>query len=367
MKFQEFLYSVDENYFNEGFFIEGNKWIFVRDEFFGDIEAWIVETNENGIITSILYEGEADVILGDELFKNSSMGFIYETIESTPIPTSDFNQINTIMMEEFLYEIEIDSITSQWLDRLSRATWYSCEISIEEEYEDMTSISYYEIFPFVCNGEIYIFDEIEELLSSAIFIQSIRLDFLLTDDASAELFELALDEISDFTRGQKASFERNGFWNFIRRESFDDGWGYIVTTDEEGKIIQVEYSYRIPLECVEVPIEEPFDESTVTWTFTLLEPTSKSIQIPKAEDIDVIIEFNDWAASKIGAWIGTFWEGELVGMYASTNMTSPYHDTIPGEVLSNGDNIIIYKLLRPGRDYNNPLASAIELSVRIGD
>ncbi|MFA7108939.1 MAG: hypothetical protein WC162_07320, partial [Sphaerochaetaceae bacterium] len=179
MKFQEFLYSVDENYFNEGFFIEGNKWIFVRDEFFGDIEAWIVETNENGIITSILYEGEADVILGDELFKNSSMGFIYETIESTPIPTSDFNQINTIMMEEFLYEIEIDSITSQWLDRLSRATWYSCEISIEEEYEDMTSISYYEIFPFVCNGEIYIFDEIEELLSSAIFIQSIRLDFLL--------------------------------------------------------------------------------------------------------------------------------------------------------------------------------------------
>ena len=365
--FQQFLYSVDENYFNEGFFIEGNKWIFVRDEFFGDIEAWIVETNENGTITNITHDYEADVILGDELYKTTDMGFIYETNEACPISQSDFNQINSVMLKEFLYEIDIDPITSQWLDRLSQADWYSCEISIEEEYEDMTSISYYEVFPFVCNGEIYIFDEIEELLSSSIFIQSVRLDFLLIDDESAEFFELALDEISDFTRGQKASFERNGLWNFIRRESFDDGWGYIVTTDEDGKIIKVEYSYTIPLEDVEVPIEEPFDESSVTWTFSLLEPTSKSIQIPEAEDIDVVIEFNDWAASKIGAWIGTFWEGELVGFYASTNMTSPYQDTIPGEVLSNGNNIIIYKLLRPGRDYDNPLASEIEISVWIGD
>jgi len=98
-----------------------------------------------------------------------------------------------------------------------------------------------------------------------------------------------------------------------------------------------------------------------------VEPTRKSIQLPKAEDIDVVIEFNDWAASKMGAWIGTFWEGELVGMYASTDMASPFHDTIPGEVLSNGDNIIIYKLLRPGRDYESPLVSEIKLSVWIVD
>ena len=231
----------------------------------------------------------------------------------------------------------------------------------------MMSISTYEVFPFVFNGEIYLFDEIQELLTSSIFIQSIKPDFLLTDDASAELFELALDEISDFTEGEKVNFERNGLWNFIRRECFDDGWGYIVTTNESGEITQVEYSYEISLEGVEVPIEEPFDESSVTWNFTLLEPTTKSIQIPQAEDIDVTIEFNDWASNKIGAWIGTFWQGELVGMYASTDMSSPFYDTIPAEVLSNGDNIIVYKLLRPGRDYDNPLASEIVLSVWLGD
>lgn len=54
--FQKFLFAVDDNYFNYGFFIDGNTWIFVRDVFFGDIEAFLVETDEHGTITDISYE-----------------------------------------------------------------------------------------------------------------------------------------------------------------------------------------------------------------------------------------------------------------------------------------------------------------------
>ena len=53
--FQSFLYLVDGNYFAEGFFNEGTTWYFIRDEFFGDVEAWIVETDKTGHITSITY------------------------------------------------------------------------------------------------------------------------------------------------------------------------------------------------------------------------------------------------------------------------------------------------------------------------
>jgi len=368
--FQQFLYAVDDNFFNKGFYIEGNTWVFVRDEFFGDIEAFIVETDGNGTITSISHEYDAELTMGDELYENLDMDFIYNEIEYLPIPSTVSDKILPIMQQELDYTLDVSAITSSHLAKVSKANWYSCEISIDEEYDDMYSSSLYEVFPFEKDGEILLFDEIRDLLTSSAFLESIQDDFFLNDEASAELFELAIDQVSDFDRKEKARFERNGSWVFIREEFFDEGIGFIVSTDEGGVITKVTYSMEIPLEGVEVP-EEPigelFDESEVTWTFSLLEPTRKDIQIPEAQDIPVSIEFNDWAANQIGAWIGTFWQGERVGLYAGNTITSPFYDTIPAEVLSKGDNIITYKLLRSGLDYDNPIVPEIELSVWVGD
>ena len=365
--FQQFLYDVDDNYFNEGFFVDGNSWIFVRDEFFGDIEAWIVETDDTGSIRSISYEYDADIVLGDDLIKDMDMDFMYNEREYAPPSESIVSQVQAIMTEEFDYEIEVSPITSQWLAKTSLASWYSCQISINEEYDDMTSTSWYELFAFAFEDEVYIFEEFDKPLTSSAYLESIQPDFLLTDDASAELFELALDQVSDFDRKEKARFERNGSWVFIRSEFFDNGTGFIVDTDDKGRITNITYHFEIPLEGVEVPIEVPFDESEVTWTFTLVEPASASIQIPEAEDVHVLIEFNDWAANQIGAWIGTFWQGDLVGMHAGTDITSPFADLIPAEVLTYGDNRVTYMLLRPGRDYDNPIVEEIELSIWVGD
>ena len=365
--FQQFLYAVDDNYFNEGFFIDGNTWTFVRDEFFGDIEAWIVETDGNGNILSISFEYDADIVLGDDLYMDDDMSFIYNETEYVPIEDIAFAQIQAIMEEEFDYELEVSPITSSWLTKLSKATWYSCTITITEEYDDMVSSSLYEVFAFEHNGNTLLFEEVNELLTSSAFLDSIQDEFYLYDETSAELFELAIDQVSNFERTEKARFERNGSWVFIRTEFFENGSGFIVETDDSGVITNIAYSFEIPLEGVEVAIEEPFDESEVTWTFTLLEPNQKDLQIPEAQDIPVSIEFNDWAANQLGAWIGTFWQGERVGMYAGNSMTSPYTDTIPAEVLSQGDNIVTYKLLRPGLEYDNPIVPAIELSIWVGD
>lgn len=309
----------------------------------------------------------ADVTMGDERYQNLDMDFIYDEIEYPPIPSTVFAQVQAIMQEEFIYSLEVSPIRSSRLAKVSNANWSSCEISIDEVYDDMTSSSIYEVFAFERGGEILLFDEIEDLLTSSVFIQSIQNDFFLTDMASAELFELALDEVSDFNRNEKARFERNGSWVFIRENFFDEGMGFIVTTDEVGVITQVTYSMEIPLEGVEIPIEDTFDEDSVTWTFALLEPASRDIQIPEAQDVDVSIEFTDWAANQLGAWIGTFWQGERVGLYAGNSITSPFYDTIPAQILTEGDNIVTYKLLRPGLDYDNPIVRAIELSIWVGD
>jgi len=367
--FQQFLYAVDDNFFNEGFYIEGNTWVFVRDEFFGDIEAFIVETDGNGTITSISHEYDAELTMGDELYENLDMDFIYNETEYIPIPSTVFDKILPIMQQELDYTLDVSVITSSHLAKVSKANWYSCEISIDEEYDDMYSSSLYEVFPFEKDGEILLFDEIRDLLTSSAFIDSIRTDFFLIDEASAELFELALDDVSDFDRREKARFERNGSWVFIREEFFDEGMGYIVSTDEGGAITKVTYSMEIPLEGVDVPEEPigvPFDESEVTWTFTLLDPLKKLIWIPYPEDIPVCIEFNDWAANQIGAWIGTFQDDALVNVYSGTDITSPFYDLIPGEYLYPGENRISYRLLRPGNDYDKAIAS-IDLSIWIGE
>jgi hypothetical protein len=104
----------------------------------------------------------------------------------------------------------------------------------------------------------------------------------------------------------------------------------------------------------------------VSWTFTLIEPLNTEIHISQPEYLPVTIEFNDWAANKVGAWIGTFQDGNIVGVYAGTEISSPFYDFIPAEILNEGETIISYKLLRPGNDYDNPISS-IDISIWLGD
>jgi hypothetical protein len=350
--FQSFLYAVDDNSFDEGFFIEGNTWYFVRDEFFGDLEVWIVETEDDGTILTIQHEYDADVTMGETVFEDGYRERYYDDGESMQIAEEDLLVMQSVMKEKLVYELEISKLTSSALAKISNATWYDCYITIIQEDEDMTYSSTEEVWVLEQEDSIHFFADIGEVLSSAAFIESLRPDFLLAGESSVELFGQALDAVSDFNRKEKAEFFRNGAWYFIRSESFSDGKGFIVHTDERGQIQQIEFSYYISLKDEE---EEVFDESNVVWTFDLIEPDSTSLTIPVGMDIEVEIAFNEAAANHYGAWIGVFQEDSLVGMYFSTSMKSPYTDTIPSEFLLPGKNTISYRLLYPGDDYENPI------------
>jgi hypothetical protein len=364
--FQEFLYAVDESYFNEGFYIDDHSWIFVRDEFFGDLEVWIAKTDEMGKITSLSYDYDADITMSEERYFTEDNNFRYDEYESPLISDSVAAQIESELEKSFVYEIEIAPISSNYLDKVTKAKWYNCEISIIEEYEDGSSSSIYDLLVMDNNTEVTFSQDNVELITSPSFLNSLREDFYLTDDESAENFELVLDQLSDYDRMEKARFERNGGWVFIRDEFFDDGRGFLVDTDDMGNITFIEYSWEVPLEGVEVPIEVPFDESEVTWNFILIEPQTRDIHISDTESIPVTIEFNEWASNQLGAWIGTFQDGEMVGFYAGSDITSPFTDLIPGEYLNYGKNIIAYRLLRPSEDYEDSIAT-IELTVWVDE
>ena len=269
--------------------------------------------------------------MAEECYHNTDTDFIYEEVEIRPVPDEKIQLIQENIYKDFVYELTASPITSRWLNQLSTAKWYNCTLSVIEEYDGMISSSLYEIIALEINGNISFFEDSNELITSNEFLMSIKEDFFLIDEISQEDFELALDQISDFDRKEKERFERNGKWIFIREESFDEGRGFIVKTDDKGIITRIEYSYNIPLEDAEVPFEEWFDESQVSWTFTLIEPLNTEIQIPHPEYLPVTIEFNEWAANKVGAWIGTFQDGNLIGVYAGTEISSPFYDFIPAE------------------------------------
>ncbi|NCB03520.1 MAG: hypothetical protein EOM67_15415, partial [Spirochaetia bacterium] len=178
------------------------------------------------------------------------MGFAYDNFPSQAISEEDISQIKEALGRDLVYELEVAPIKSRWLVQLSEANWYNCEISIYEQYEDMTSTSIYELIAFEHNGEVTFFEESSEFIASATFLDSIKESFVLRDEISIEDFELALDQINDYERKEKARFERNGLFVFIRKEPFDEGRGFIVRTNDHGIIAGIEYSNEIPLEGV---------------------------------------------------------------------------------------------------------------------
>jgi hypothetical protein len=361
LAFQSFLFAVDNNHFNEGFFIEGNTWYFVRDDFFDDLEAWIVETKDDGTVLSIRHDYDADITMGDYVFEVGNQDQYYEEDQSLPIDAEDLLSMQAMMVDKLNYEIEVSKLSSPQLNKVSNANWYDCYITIIEEDEDITFSSTEEVWGLEREGRVHFFATIQELLSSPVFFENLQPDFLLSDDVAAEQFEQALDDVSDFVRKEKSRFFRDDAWYFIRSQPFSDGRGFVVHTDEAGHITSIEFSYYISKEVV---AQEVFDETNVVWTFDLIEPQETFLQVPVGESIPVTIEFNEAAASHYGAWIGTFQEGDLVGMYASTSMESPFTDTIPGEFLLLGENDISYRLLNAGDDYENPIAR-IDFSILV--
>jgi formylmethanofuran dehydrogenase subunit D len=359
--FQTFFYAMDGNNFNEGFFIEGNTWYFVRDEFFGDLEVWMVETEDDGTILTMRHDYDADITMGEYVFEDRYQERYNDNEATIPVNEADMSQMLSVMKEKLVYELEISKLTSSALAKIGNATWYDCYITIIQEDEDMTYSSTEEVWVLEHDDSINFFADIGEVLASDAFIESLRPDFLLADEFSVELFGQALDAVSDFNRKEKTEFFRNGAWYFIRSESFSDGKGFIVHTDEMGHIQQIEFSYYISLVDEE---EEVFDESNVVWTFDLIEPDSSSLTIPEGMDIPVEIAFNEAAADHYGAWIGVFQEDSLVSMYYSTSMKSPYTDTIPSEFLLLGKNTISYRLLYPGEDYENPIKK-LDISITV--
>jgi hypothetical protein len=347
--FQSFLYLVDGNYFSEGFFNEGTTWYFIRDEFFGDIEAWIVETDETGHITSITYAYNLQKELPE--LRGSMMPLHdVDQYEEAYIDAHFQQHMKQELEGNLFYTLEAEPFEHSILSKLWEGTWIKGWLTTEEVdadgYQYTSTLS---IYAFDVGGDIYLFGSIEAALGFPVVIDSMHANFTLSTDEQVSLFEQALDVLLNDGAHDAYHTKQGNTWLFIRDEWFGDGMGFIISTDDYGKILSLEYSYSIPLEEELVEEEPPFDPSTVDWTLRRIEPEEDAFRILEGEGISVALEFDAYAANQVGAWMLTQLNGEFYGMnYDSAGLYSPYYDWISTDELPLGEHTFSYSLMESG-------------------
>jgi hypothetical protein len=347
--FQSFLYLVDGNYFAEGFFNEGTTWYFIRDEFFGDVEAWIVETDKTGHITSIAYAYDLQKEL-PELRGSMTPLHDVDQIEETLIDEHIQRHMEQALEKNLSYTLEAEPFEHSALSHLWEGNWIKGWLTTEEvDADGYPYTSTLSIYAFDVGGDMYLFGSIEAALGFPVVIESMHANFTLSSEEQASLFEQALDILLNDSAPDAYHTVQGNTWLFIRDEWFGDGMGFIVNTDDHGKILSLEYNYGIPLG--EEPIEEelPFDPSTVDWTLRRIEPEEDAFRVVEGEGISVALEFDAYAASQVGAWMLTQLNGEFYGMnYDSAGLYSPYYDWISTDELPVGEHTFSYSLMEPG-------------------
>ena len=371
VQFLSLLYLIDDEYFHDGYYRTGHTWYFIRDEFFRDIEMWVVTTDEQGHIQSVEYAFEEDATLPNELKDAFTQDEYYDHPQQVMISESNLKQIRRTLEESLRYDLCVQDFDDSILSQLWEGTWYSLDVTTEIQEEDGFSYSSTSVFhAYVLDQDAYLFGTLSRALEDCIVMNSMQASFSFETEQQAMLFEQALGVLERNANPMQDRFQLGTDWYFIKEAWFGDGEGYVVTIDESKRMVAVRYEYYIPLDTEEASDyldgpEQTFDSSLVDWTLTLLEPATPQVTLIEGQGLSVAIEFDAYAASKMGAWMLTLLDGEMLGMnYSSEGLTSPYYDWIELDMLPLGNHTISYLLMMPGMDIDNPLGR-IDLDTEI--
>lgn len=365
--FQTALNIISQEERNEGFFKVGNKWYFIRSQFFGSY--FIVETDNDGKFTKIKHTKGIETDIPDDVHYYSEIK-TYEDFDLPVIDKSLEEQISKFLTESIEYRFEIEAGVSEYFSKISEAKLYEAKFILVEQYgddryesENLTKLITY-------NGNILSSSKIWE---SDLFLESTKPVFRLKTDADAKLFQDFLNEME--ARIEDVRFyKEDEFYLFVRDESFGEENGYIVKTDPKGHIVRLTYSGFQEKDILRFRMQDP--DFKVDYGFKCKKPEKTQFNYKKDdldysagelgewEYIEVEIEFNEQAVNAKGAWIMTRFNGENYGIFASTDMQSPFTDRIPVNEFGHGKHKIDFLLLPPGERADKPLG-AVSLEVNI--
>ncbi len=135
-------------------------------------------------------------------------------------------------------EIDVDQIKSSALEKVLNASFF--KVKRTKLYENNGGFTE-TVLMKTGNG-------MQELYEPKEFIPSIKKDFKLDGDKASEDFQKVLNLLFDVMGSSKQEIvEQDNRWIFVQNEWFGEKQGYVVITDGEGMIIEIEKSDNIEL------------------------------------------------------------------------------------------------------------------------
>jgi len=254
LAFEGLLWSIDKER-GLGFFKEDNVWYFVRSEFFDNKEVFVVSTDENGQINSVIYEEKLQKEMPDlpvESYKLALTKAAAAAASAPPQNTAskiktvsekDSTYMNTYLLDDLNYVFEISPESLNSVNAISTISIYKCALKITENaFVNRTP------FLIVANNETYIKQsEGEKVLNMPIFLESLEEKYKLKTEADAKLFFNLLNDLELFEFNRKDDelntyYEKDKKWIFVRKKSFGKMKGYVLTVDEKHKVSHIEYT-----------------------------------------------------------------------------------------------------------------------------
>ena len=352
---------------NEGFYRQGNTWVFIQNAFF---ERFIVvETDNTGKILSIdqprKYEAEIPETVS---YKNERKSF--PDFKIPGISSTEKDKLIRFLKDNLDYHFEVEDNPSAAFPRISAAKLYNAKFVLVEHLGEDSMTSSYSSPLLSYQGELVSSPKFWE---TDLFIKSTHPLFRLKTDKEAALFQEFLNDMEGNTEDIRF-FKKDELWIFVRSKSFGEEQGLIVSTDKEGRIKRIAQSSLADSDLLRFRMKEPGFKAD--YGFVLKEPQKTKFHYSKKGlvkalkgknnpvFIDVSITFNEDAVNAMGAWILTRDNGQNVGMLAGTDMASPFTDSIPVYQLPKGTHNVEYLLLLPGEDTEHPLGKvAIEIVI----
>ena len=254
LAFEGLLWSIDKER-GLGFFKEDNVWYFVRSEFFDNKEVFVVSTDENGQINSVIYEEKLQKEMPDlpvESYKLALTKAAAAAASAPPQNTAskiktvsekDSTYMNNYLLDDLNYVFEISPESLNSVNAISTISIYKCALKITENaFVNRTP------FLIVANNETYIKQsEGEKVLNMPIFLESLEEKYKLKTEADAKLFFNLLNDLELFEFNRKDDelntyYEKDKKWIFVRKKSFGKMKGYVLTVDEKHKVSHIEYT-----------------------------------------------------------------------------------------------------------------------------
>ncbi|MDF1550798.1 MAG: hypothetical protein P1P88_23450, partial [Bacteroidales bacterium] len=356
--FQTALYVFDQKNFNKGFFQKGNIWYFIREKFFDDISGYQVVTDNNGTITSIIYNRKMEVELPEELIAEGKKASFPKPTPSV-IEKSDSLFMRDYAFKQLKYRFSVEEISTPELKKVSGAGFYNVQIFYTQGDESNQYESTINTCLLAVNGAFGKDSRWAELIQNELFTKSIQKSFMLKSEKEARQFEILLDTLWPILdpATPKNFYKKDDIWFFVREVSGDETTAMMVLTDKIGKVLYTKYGTVDENNIMRLRMKD--ENFKIDYAFNLMKPQNNNLTVKAGTNIPVEISFNVLPAQAKGAWVLTRFDGKKTGFYASTSIESPYTDEIPAKYLTEGAHTVEYLLLPSGPDTDKPLGKII--------